>query len=225
MADVSCRMLRHVIFDWNGTLLDDTWLCVEVLNRVLEATGRPLVTEESYRAVFDFPAERYYRTLGIDFNQHPFEQVSARFIEDYLTHFRRTELRPGTAALLRDLRARGFGLSILSANRQDNLERVVAAYGLVQAVDGLKGTDSIHATGKVTAGIEWIQHLGLPPGQVVLVGDTVHDHEVAQAMGVGCVLIAGGHQSEARLRAVGVPVVADLAALDAWLRQDCPYQK
>ena len=207
-------MLRHVIFDWNGTLLDDTWLCVEVLNRLLDATGRPLVTVESYRAVFDFPAERYYRTLGIDFNQHPFEQVSTRFIEDYLTHFRRTELRPGTADLLSRLRACGLGLSILSANRQDNLERVVAAYGLAAAVDGLKGTASIHATGKVAAGIEWIAHLALPPQQVVLIGDTLHDHEVAVAMGVRCILIAGGHQSEERLRRAGVSVVADLAALE-----------
>jgi len=43
-----------------------------------------------------------------------------------------------------------------------------------------------------------------------LIGDTVHDYEVAREIGAKCLLIAGGHQSIEKLTACGVPVLNNI---------------
>lgn len=68
-------------------------------------------------------------------------------------------------------------------------------------------------------GVEWMARSGLPRGAVVLVGDTVHDYEVAEAMGIRCVLVAAGHHARAKLEACGCPVMDDLVELRAELLQ------
>jgi phosphoglycolate phosphatase len=52
------------------------------------------------------------------------------------------------------------------------------------------------------------------------VGDTLHDHEVAQTLGCDCVLMEGGHQSATRLRAAGRPIVADMPSLVAFVERE-----
>ena len=57
---------KHIIWDWNGTLLDDTWLCVEGINNSLKKRSLQTITKEIYRKVFSFPVEDYYKRLGFD---------------------------------------------------------------------------------------------------------------------------------------------------------------
>jgi phosphoglycolate phosphatase len=77
----------------------------------------------------------------------------------------------------------------------------------------LTGLDNIFAHSKAELGRAWLAELGLPPTQVLLVGDTLHDLEVAQHMGVDCVLVAAGHHPAARLRARHDRVFDGLAEL------------
>ena len=69
-----------IVWDWNGTLLDDAWLCVDVMNRMLKERGMPLKTLEEYRDLFDFPVKDYYSKLGYDFNSDPFDEIGMEFI-------------------------------------------------------------------------------------------------------------------------------------------------
>ncbi|HSR88152.1 MAG TPA: HAD hydrolase-like protein, partial [Pontiella sp.] len=71
--------------------------------------------------------------------------------------------------------------------------------------------NDIYAAGKVENGKQYIARQATDPEHVLFVGDTVHDFEVAQAMGVNCVLVACGHNSRPRLDACGVPVFKSLA--------------
>ena len=50
----------HVIWDWNGTIIDDAYLCVEVMNQVLKNRDLPLINISSYRKNFCFPVKKYY---------------------------------------------------------------------------------------------------------------------------------------------------------------------
>ena len=57
-----------VLWDWNGTLLDDVELCENALNRLLQRYGYPQrYDHEQYRAIFGFPVEDYYVRAGFDF--------------------------------------------------------------------------------------------------------------------------------------------------------------
>ncbi len=61
-----------LIWDWNGTLLDDVTLCNDCLNQLLEAHGYPQRYDRAgYRELFGFPIEDYYRCAGFDFSRHP----------------------------------------------------------------------------------------------------------------------------------------------------------
>ena len=63
---------KHIVWDWNGTLLDDRWLCIEAINYVLKSRNMPLVSNKDYRNLFCFPVIEYYKKLGFDFTKEPF---------------------------------------------------------------------------------------------------------------------------------------------------------
>ena len=62
------KKYNHIIWDWNGTLLNDRWLCVEAINQALNKRNLPMLTEGKYKDVFSFPVEDYYKKVGFDFS-------------------------------------------------------------------------------------------------------------------------------------------------------------
>lgn len=205
---------KHIIWDWNGTLLNDTWLCVEVLNQLLQRRSRDPICSEHYRQNFGFPVIHFYEHLGFDLTVDSFERVSREFIDDYEARWlEECALHPETTAILDQLSTLGLSHSVLSAAKQEALEIGIQHFGIRQHFSGLMGADNIRAEGKIEQGHRWMEQLGWHPEEVVLVGDTLHDHEVAQAIGTDCILMAHGHHTPQRLAATGAPVMHSLAEL------------
>jgi phosphoglycolate phosphatase len=215
---------RHVIWDWNGTLLDDTWLCVEVLNLLLRDAGLRPVTLDLYRAHFGFPVIKFYEWLGFDFAQHSFDAISIRFIAEYNRRRYECRLQPGAREALEHLHAAGLAQSVLSAYREDTLREVITHYGLAGHFTHLSGLDNIHAHGKVDRGRAHLRTLALhdQPQAVILIGDTAHDFEVAAALGTDCLLLHHGHMHAGRLDPHGAPVVASLPDAVDWVLAAAP---
>jgi phosphoglycolate phosphatase len=209
---------KHVIWDWNGTIFNDVDLGIEIMNGLLSKRGLPLLTNLSYRAVFTIPVQSYYASLGFDFAKEPFEVVGKLWMDDYEARKLECGLYDGIVRVLDHLREMGIGQSILSAYPQHTLDEMVDHYGLRKYFNHIAGLDNIYAASKLHLGKALIQRLGFGKQEMVVVGDTEHDCEVARAMDADCVLIANGHQSEARLRALGVPVLEDVRNLLTFLR-------
>ncbi|MFH0907812.1 MAG: HAD family hydrolase, partial [bacterium] len=189
---------RHVIWDWNGTLLDDAWLCVEIMNGLLGPRGLAPLTMERYQEVFDFPVVEYYRRLGFDFQKESFEKLGTDFIVEYEKRRLECDLQPGAREALAAIERAGLTQSVLSAYRQDTLEELVDHFGLRRYFVALAGLEDHYAAGKTGNARKLIAGLPHAPREVLLIGDTVHDHEVARAIGANCVLVPCGHQSRAR---------------------------
>jgi phosphoglycolate phosphatase len=206
---------RHVVWDWNGTLFDDAWLCVEVMSAMLSSRGLPALPSERYQEVFGFPVRDYYRRVGFDFAREPFEEVGAEFIAGYRAREHACLLQPGAAEALGALAARGLSMSVLSASEERALEAQARRLGVRERFAQVLGRSDPWADGKLEMGRRLLLRLGGQAREVLLVGDTDHDHEVARELGLGCVLIPSGHQSARRLSALGVPVVASLEELAA----------
>ncbi|MGJ8649049.1 MAG: HAD family hydrolase [Opitutaceae bacterium] len=205
---------RHIIWDWNGTLLDDTWLCVEVLNGLLAKRNRSPLTEDVYRQNFGFPVIHFYDYLGFDTDVDSFAQVSREFINDYEVRWlEECVLHPETSEILKKLSGLGHTHSVLSAAKQEALEIGINHFGIREHFSSLVGTDNIYAEGKVGQGKRWIEKLEWDPEEVVMVGDTLHDFEVAEAIGTHCILLAHGHHTPERLATTGAPVVHSLQEL------------
>ena len=204
----------HIIWDWNGTLMDDAWLCSQIMNGMLSRRGLDVMTPEHYAEIFDFPVAEYYQRAGWDFSRIPFETLSDEFIEEYTRRTTECPLRTGTeAALVRAAQA-GLSQSVLSAAKQSLVEELVAHYGLTDQFESVNGIADHHAAGKVEMARRWLSESGREPGRMLMVGDTSHDYEVAQALGVDCVLVYSGHHARKRLEATGVPVVDRLDEIE-----------
>ena len=200
-----------ILWDWNGTLLDDVALCVDALNRLLERHGYVQRYDlTSYREIFGFPIVDYYRRAGFDLAKHPFEDLAESYMADYIPASAACPLMEGAVEALAAFRAAGVRQVVLSASPVTTLQQQVTERGVQHYFDRLLGLGDIYAKSKVAVGLRYLAESGFDRRRAVMIGDSVHDFEVAQALGVHCVLQAAGHQPAAVLRATGAPVADDV---------------
>lgn len=185
--------IRAICWDWNGTLLDDVEICLQVMNRVLGAHGRaPFPDVSAYRAAFRFPIREFYADAGLG------GDVFLAAAEQYLGLL---EGRTGEAALHADaertlavLTDQGVTQVLASATRTDLLMRQLEPHGLAPRFDRILSiTDQYHPSKHdVVAG--WLHASGFGPDEVLMVGDTNHDREISADLGTRFVHFDRGHQ-------------------------------
>ena len=197
---------KHVIWDWNGTLVDDTWLCVEIINKLLKKRNLKLVTIDDYKEKFMFPIREYYIKLGFNFEEEPFEVSGLEFITEFKKRLFDASLHSDTEFVLDKLSELGISHSILSAQNQNMLDKSVNYYNISDKFIGLNGLDNHYAHSKVNLGKSWIRKLNYNPQEVIMVGDTIHDFEVAKAMGTDCILVSFGHNCHKRFTNLDIPI-------------------
>ncbi len=197
---------RHIIFDWNGTLLNDILLAVDVIDKMLVKRGLPGMTVERYSQIFDFPVKNYYQNIGFNFNIESFENIGTEFILEYDKRQYECELQKGSIRFIEKLFHKKLHLSILSAREQSMLEQNLTYYGLMNFFSIVSGLKDHYANGKIENGLKLINESHILPSETLLIGDTLHDFEVAKEMGIDCIFISSGHQSINRLLATGIPI-------------------
>jgi phosphoglycolate phosphatase len=155
----------------------------------------------------------YYRRAGFDLDNEPFEIPAKEFIDMYYSGSSRFRLFAGTEKILASVKETGLKQIILSASESNNLRRQTELFGIGRYFDDIIGISDIYAGSKLNIGRAYISDNDICAGKTVLIGDTVHDYEVASALGADCVLIPNGHQSRGRLLTLGVPVLDNLSAV------------
>ncbi len=217
-ADFLEAPVSRVVWDWNGTLFNDAWLCMDVMNGLLREHELPLLTLERYQRVFDFPVVDYYRRLGFDLERHSFEALGTAFIKEYERRRLECDLHDGALQALTSLARAGVPQSVLSAYEHSTLVSLLRHFEIYGFFDHVTGSDDHYAAGKIDKALMWMRKANCSPKDILLIGDTAHDAEVAAAMGAQCVLLAGGNQHEDRLRECGRPLFPSLRVLaDRWL--------
>lgn len=203
--------IDHVIWDWNGTLLNDAPHAVETINFMLEPRGLPRMNIERYREVFGFPIRRYYETLGFDLQAESFADLCDQFMERFIAKVGECPLAPGARELLGQIKASGKKQSVLSATQQDTLYGMMSQFGLSQYFDFVFGIADKLASSKVHRGHDLMRESGVAPNRTLLIGDTDHDLEVGHALGISVLLVTHGHQSAERLKRLHHDVIDVLA--------------
>ena len=213
MADTSL-----VFWDWNGTLMDDVRYSVACLNGLLEEYGyEQRYSLGRYREIFGFPIEAYYRRAGFDFDRDPYPVLADSYMQRYNADVDACPLTEGAAGVIQALAGRGIEQALLSVSRRDYLTEQAARRGLGGAFRAMLGLSDIYGVSKVQLGRDYIAASVADPTRCLMVGDTDHDAETARAMGVRCILYAGGHQARPRLEATGCTVIDRLADLPSLL--------
>jgi phosphoglycolate phosphatase len=207
----------HIIWDWNGTLLDDAWLCVDIMNGMLASRGLRLRTVEDYRSIFDFPVKDYYEKLGYDFTKEPFSDVGMEFMILYNQRQKESFLHSGVREVLPLFSQKGYKQFILSAREENELVTETRDLGVDQFFSGIYGLDDHYAHGKNDVGARMLKEIRVSSEKLVFFGDTCHDAEVAEELGIDCILIPNGHNSMERLEALQLPIVSSLLELKTML--------
>jgi len=205
--------IEHIVWDWNGTLLDDTMACVEAINAVMQRRGMPQIGRLQYMESFTFPVKNYYLTLGFDFKNEDFDSIAIEFHEIYRETSRNTPLREGIVEILQRMQTRKLPMYVLSASETSILERMMTARNIRSFFRKLYGLSDIHASSKLEIGKTMMLELGVSGDKVLMIGDTIHDYEVAKELGLSCVLVAEGHQSKHRLETCGCRVLSGVNEL------------
>lgn len=204
---------KHIIWDWNGTIFNDVDLCVELINNLLASHGLPTIDKPKYKKVFTIPVKNYYADLGFDFSKNSFEELGSLWMDDYEARKFECTLHEGITDLLEKIKLHGVGQSILSAYSQYTLEELIRHFGLTKYFTHIVGLDNIYAESKLHLGKELMKRLGNGKGETLLIGDTLHDFEVAKEIGAGCVLISNGHQEKEKLKSSGAAVFDNIKEL------------
>jgi len=205
--------VKAVLWDWNGTLLDDIDISIQAMNRMLEKRNYPLLEAARYREIFTFPVRDYYLKAGVNFDDHDWDEVAMEFIGNYRMNVLIAKINPEVPEILDYLSGKNIRQFILSAMEQEFLTGTIATRLNIGIFEEIVGLNNHYAHTKVENAQMLVKKLGLRPDEIVMIGDTLHDHEVAEAAGIRCILYSGGHQSKERLLVSGAMVIDSLSEL------------
>lgn len=207
------KKYKHIIWDWNGTLFEDVELCRSIMNNILSRRKMKLITLEEYKRVFTFPVKDYYRRVGLDVSKKNWEILGHEFINEYEARKNECELYEPAIKVLDYIHDSGISQSVLSAYSQHTLEEMIDHFNLSRYFVKLVGLDNIYAASKMENGIRWMEELGYNKGEVLLIGDTVHDCEVAHEIGADSLLVTAGHQAKEELQKCDAIIIDNLNIL------------
>ena len=207
----------HIVWDFNGTILDDINIGIDSANALLKRRNKRLIESvDEYKNVFGFPISEYYNRIGFDFSEEPFEKLSVEWVEEYMRRVDLAKVNRFFPEAVSKLHKRGTIQILLSATERGMLMRQITTLGIEKWFDAIYGLDNIQAKSKQLLADRFLRDY--PDAVPLFVGDTDHDAEVAASIGADCVLYSGGHQSASRLSELGLPVIGSLLELEDIVR-------
>jgi phosphoglycolate phosphatase-like HAD superfamily hydrolase len=192
--------LSHVVWDWNGTLLDDSPICVEATSWACELIAGVTVDQDTYRQNFTRPVRLFYeQLLGRSLADGEWRRIVEVFHSRSESAVRAAPLRPEAKAVLEWVNKLGITQSLLSMAEHEHLAAQVEQHGLETYFFLVEGTRADFRTESKQLMLP--QHLEalarvrgrtVAPDSILVVGDTTDDAEAAAAVGARWVLLADG---------------------------------
>ncbi len=204
------KNIRTIIWDWNGTLLNDMQICINSINKMLKERNKELISPEVYRKIFTFPVKDYYEKAGFDFTKEDFAKPAIEFIDIYTENLSSAPLFENTEKVLNFFKQKNIHQYIISAMEQESLTKSVKERNIKNYFQKITGINNHYAASKIDRAKQLIKETNIKPGEICLIGDTIHDYEVAQEIACNCILVANGHQNKERLSSLDCLVVDKL---------------
>jgi len=202
-----------VVWDFNGTILNDVDLAANAVNVMLRKRSLPELSRERHRHLLCFPIADYYRALGLDLETETHKDLADEFHEGYLAGVGSCGMNEGVPELLDAFRQANIAQYVLSAAEESMLLSWVRLLGIESCFDGVYGLTDRLAGSKTDRGRDLMNTHGLDPKTTLLIGDTDHDAEVAAALGCHPVIVLQGHQTRDRINGIPCTIFETFADL------------
>ena len=201
----------YVLWDWNGTLLDDLQMNIEIENCLLKRRGlQKFGSKEFYLNEFGFPIIDFYIKLGFDFTKESYADVADEYFEEYEKRLPSANVFPDALPVIELLRKDGIKNVIISATEHELLKKQMATFGIEDKFESVLGSEDNLGKSKVSVAIDWMKENSVDASRAVFIGDTTHDYETAKAIGCECFFVCRGHNSKERLTETGCEVFENL---------------
>ncbi len=203
MVDIHPHLknIDHVIWDWNGTLFNDMDTVMVALSQIMTKYSLKPLSREQYLEHFGFPIVDFYKKVGFNLTDVDFNTVSEEFHKVYAEHIHLSQIFTGAENTLSLVKKLNLKQSVLTAAFQNHIEYWLNKYNLEKYFDHVFGLSDKLAHSKMARGEELMRASGSTPERTLLLGDTDHDLEVGQHLGVKVILLTQGHQCPQRLKA------------------------
>jgi len=214
------KAYTDIIWDWNGTLFNDVDLCAQIMNILLTQESLPNISLRKYKEIFTFPVIEYYKIAGHTFKHNSFEVLGKQFMVEYELRKAKCELFAGVTTILEKIKNSNLRQHLLSAYEQQSLNNIIKHYQINPYFTNIVGLDNIYASGKSHLAHQLLNEIRLNGNQekILLIGDTIHDYEVAKEINSDCILLSHGHQDEERLLKLGIPIAKNFSELELLLK-------
>ncbi len=185
-------MLRNLLLDWSGTLVDDMPPVIGATNHVLEYYGKPPLSRDEFRRHFRLPFTEFYEEFlpGV-----PLPELDALFHRRFVKIQDEVAPLPGLYEFLDFCRAGGRRLFLLSSMKQEHFEVQSTKLGLRHYFEH-PYAGVLDKRAKIG---EILQTHGLAREATAFVGDMIHDVETARHGGVMSIAVLTGYDSLEKL--------------------------
>lgn len=202
----------HVIWDWNGTLLNDLSASLASVNDMLDLRGMPHIDADFYKECIGVPIRKFYDRV-FDMEKEDYSVIIRQYNEGYLRHLADCGLTRGAREAIEYFCSCGINQAVVSSSNNDQLCANIIKYGLDGCFDAVLGSADFYAGSKIDRAKDYLEKTDGKSGRILVVGDLEHDSDMAKELGADCVLLTSGHEHISRLERANVPLIDDLFAL------------
>jgi phosphoglycolate phosphatase len=200
------KKYTYVMWDWNGTLLDDVGAALESVNDMLDRRAKTRITMAQYHEYIDIPIRKFYEHL-FDLEKEDYTNILKEYNDGYEARMYDITLAPGAREVLNEIRSSGLRQIVVSSCEQNQLRFYIEHFDLENYFDAVLGSEDYFAGSKVERAGKYLDEKSIDPAKVLVVGDLVHDYDMAKSIGASCILLSIGHHSEDKLRRSGAQVI------------------
>jgi len=191
------KKYTSIIWDWNGTIVDDSELVFGIYREECEIHGLQKLTMKEYKERFYFPVSKFYEEMGLPVGKY--QEVADRFAKIYRPRWNEIKIHKQVYEYLQKFKDAGIAQFVLSAYEQNVLNDMVKFFNLQDYFTEAAGLGDNLATSKIQRGLDLTASRKTDASKTLMIGDTAHDFEVAQALGIDILLVSWGTTTHEKL--------------------------
>jgi len=190
------KVIESIIWDWNGTILNDVDNNINAVNMILQKRNLRVISKEEYRRKIKIPIKQFYNDIGLETNDpETYNLIANDYWEYYNMGYKNNaKINNGIEDILNKLKGDGISNYLLSATQHEELIKQVKDKGMETYFKDIIGNNNYEVKNKLEKAKELIKNDDIKVNNTILIGDMINDYELAEELGIKCILYSNGHQ-------------------------------